>query len=370
MWKHLLIKEFKQFFRDPGLPRMVLMFPLLIVFVFPFAVSMEIRNIILTVVDCDKTPDSALLIEKCTKSGYFKLREICEDPSYAEMLMDKGQTDAILTVNAGFSDFLGDNAPEGTPLPVGIKINAVNGTKGAIGSQYLSACVTSFISSRKAGAAMTSGPVISASEDFRYNQYMDYKVFMVPALIVIAITMMCGFMPSLNIVSEKEKGTIEQINVTPVSKSAFIICKMVPYIAVAFFMLGTCLLLARITFGYTCQGSLLNICLYTFAHIVVMASFGLLVSNYSENTQQAMFVMWFFSVLFMLMSGIFTPISSMPEWAQYITLANPLRYFADAMRAIYLKGGTLLDTWKDLAGLCAIGCVTLTWSILSYKKTN
>ncbi|MGN1211690.1 MAG: ABC transporter permease [Candidatus Cryptobacteroides sp.] len=370
MWKHLLAKEFKQFLRDPGLPRMVLMFPLLIVFVFPFAVSMEIRNITLTVVDTDKTPESSLLIETCASSGYFRLREICESPSYASSLMDKGETDAILTIKSGFADFLGNGiAEEETGLPVGISVNAVNGTKGAIGSQYLSACVTSFVASHKSGSP-PSGPVIRASEDFRYNQYMDYKVFMVPALIVIAITMMCGFMPSLNIVSEKEKGTIEQINVTPVSKSAFIICKMAPYFAVAYFMLGLCLLLAWLTFGYTCKGSLAVICLYTFVHIVVMASFGLLVSNYSENTQQAMFVMWFFSVLFMLMSGIFTPISSMPEWAQYITLANPLRYFADAMRAIFLKGSTLADTWKDMAGLCTIGSLTLAWAILSYKKTN
>lgn len=199
---------------------------------------------------------------------------------------------------------------------------------------------------------------------------MDYKRFMIPAMIVIAVTMMCGFLPALNIVTEKEKGTIEQINVTPVSKIAFIVSKMVPYLCVAFFMVFTCLLLARIFFGFGVDGSLLDIGLFTFAHILVMSSFGLLVSNYSENTQQAMFVIWFFSMVFMLISGIFTPLNSMPKWARIVAGANPLTYFADAMRGIVLKGATLADTWKDLVALLGIGGLTTTWAVLSYHKTN
>lgn len=112
------------------------------------------------------------------------------------------------------------------------------------------------------------------------------------------------------------------------------------------------------------------IIIFVFAHIVIMASFGLLISNYSDNIRQAMFVIWFFSMIFMLMSGIFTPIASMPTWAKCITYANPLRYFADAMRCIFLKGSTLADLWFDLVCLLGIGSVTTTWAILSYKKTS
>lgn len=123
-------------------------------------------------------------------------------------------------------------------------------------------------------------------------------------------------------------------------------------------------------FGYGCWGSLLDIVIFTFAHIVVMASFGLLISNYSDNARQAMFVIWFFSMVFMLMSGIFTPIQSMPGWARAITYANPLRYFADAMRSIVLKGCTLADTWPDLLSLAGLGAFTTTWAVLSYRKTT
>lgn len=372
-WKYLLKKEFRQFLRDTGLPRIVMTFPVLIVFVFPFAVTMELRNIRLAVIDNDRSSESSLLVEKCVNSGYFILEDICPTPQAARSMMDKGDIDAVLTINTGFSEYLGGGAQVSDPLPVGIAVNTVNGTRGSIGAKYLTACISSFIAKQKSGWVADSGTSVSSPSievSYMFNPYLDYKLFMLPALMVIVVTMMCGFLPALNIVGEKEKGTIEQINVTPVSKSAFVICKMIPYVVVAYIVVFTCLLLTRIVFGYSCQGSLLLIALFTLAHIVVMASFGLLISNFSENTQQAMFVIWFFSMVFMLMSGIFTPIASMPRWAEIITYANPLRYFADAMRSIYLKGGTLIDNWSNLACLAGIGTLTTLSAIMSYKKTN
>ena len=369
MWKYLLKKEFKQFFRDPGTPGMVLSFPFLIILVFPFAANMEVRDVKLSIVDSDHSEQSILLTEKCSSSGYFDIQSVTSVPDEAQALMDKGKIDAILTIESGFAKMVKNGVSMGDALPIGIKVNTVNGTRGSIGSQYLNACVSSFIM-ESMDMTGTPGSQVEIRESYRYNPYLDYKRFMIPALIVIAVTMMCGFLPALNIVTEKEKGTIEQINVTPVSKVAFIVSKMVPYMGVAFFMVFSCLLLARIFFGFGVEGRLFDIALFTFAHILVMSSFGLLVSNYSENTQQAMFVIWFFSMVFMLMSGIFTPIASMPDWARYITYANPLTYFADAMRGIVLKGATLADTWKDLACLFGIGGLTTTWAVLSYHKTN
>lgn len=368
-WKYLLKKEFRQFLRDPGMPRMTAMFPFLIILVFPYASNMEVRDLKLAVVDSDRSSQSALLVEKCAASGYFDIRKVSDNPEEALKLMDDGGIDAILTINAGFAESLDNNAAGKDALPVGIRVNTVNGTRGSIGSEYLSACVSGFAMSVK-GMSGARGGQMDIQESYLYNPFMDYKKFMIPALIVIAITMMCGFLPALNIVSEKEKGTIEQINVTPVSKTAFIVCKMVPYIAVAYFMVFSCLLLSYLVFGYGSVGSLADICIFTFAHIVVMASFGLLVSNFSDNAQQAMFVIWFFSMVFMLMSGIFTPIESMPAWAKAVSYANPLTYYADAMRGICLKGCTLADTWVDLLCLSGIGAATTVWAILSYHKTN
>lgn len=368
MWKYLLKKEFKQFLRDPGMPRMTLMFPFLIILVFPYAASMEVRNLKLAIVDSDQSDQSGMLMEKCASSGYFDVVDITSSPAEALALMDKGDIDAILSINSGFARHLGKPDSE-EDLPVSIKVNTVNGTRGSIGSQYLSQCVSNYVMSVK-GMEMPQMSQIDIDETYLYNSFQDYKLYMIPALIVIAITMMCGFMPALNIVSEKEKGTIEQMNVTPVSKFAFIACKMVPYFAVAYFMVFSCLLLAKIFFGYGCAGSLIDVSIFTLAHIVIMASFGLLVSNYSDNAQQAMFIIWFFSMIFMLVSGIFTPIASMPEWAKVFAYANPLTYYADAMRGIMLKGSTLADTWRDLVCLVGLGSLTTTWAVLSYHKTD
>ena len=364
MWKYLLEKEFKQFFRDPGLPRMALSFPILMMLVFPFAVSMEIRNINLAVVDGCKSAESVRLIETCTSSGYFRLVSTCDSPEEAMRLMDRNKADAIITIDAGFDKDL----ETGEGFPVGIKVNTVNGSKGSIGAQYLLSCVRKYMQERNPGQEQSPAPVIDISEKYYFNSRMDYKLFMIPALIVIGITMITAFLPALNIVSEKETGTIEQINVTPVSKTAFIVCKMVPYWAIAFFVLTACLLIAWAVFGYVCRGNVLWLYLYTTLDIIVMAGLGLLISNYSSNAQQAMFVIWFFAVIFMLMSGIFTPIASMPDWAQAITYANPMRYYADAMRAVFLKGSSPADIWYDTLGLSVIGAAMVTWAITSYRK--
>ena len=381
MWKYLLEKEFKQFFRDPGLPRMALMFPVLMMLVFPFAVSMEIRNINLAVVDSDRSEESSRLLERCTSSGYFRLVAFCGSPEEAMRLMDENKADAIITIASDFSEEIGN----GSGFPVGIKVNTVNGTRGSIASQYLQNCIMMYLqdrNSREAGSSVQSaasapaaqsvsaGPAIDVSEKYYFNTYLDYKLFMIPALIVIGITMITAFLPSLNIVSEKETGTIEQMNVTPVSKSAFIICKMIPYWAIAFFVLTACLLIAWAVFGYVCRGNVLWLYLYTTLDIIVMAGLGLLISNYSSNAQQAMFVIWFFAVIFMLMSGIFTPIASMPGWAQAITYLNPMRYYADAMRSVFLKGSSPLDIWYDAAGLASIGAAMVCWAIASYRKSS
>lgn len=367
MWKYLLEKEFKQFFRDPGLPRMLIMFPLMMMLIFPFAVSMEIRNISLAVVDSDRSRASAELIETCTESGYFRLVEVCDDPVRAQQLMDRNDADAVLTICEDF----GSKSANGEGMPVNIKVNAVNGSKGNIGAGYLSACLARYAAANGIATAVAADTQsIDVSAKYYYNEYMDYKVFMVPALIVIAITMMTGFFPALNIVGEKEKGTIEQINVTPVKRSVFILCKLIPYWLVAFFILFSCFLIARIVFGYSCAGSILTIVVFTALHISVTAGLGLLISNFSDNAQQSMFITWFFMMIFMLISGIFTPIASMPQWAQYITLLNPMRYYTHAMRFVYLKGSTLADLWQDAAGLLAIGSVMITLAIASYRKTE
>jgi ABC-2 type transport system permease protein len=193
---------------------------------------------------------------------------------------------------------------------------------------------------------------------------------MVPALMVMLLTMLAGFLPALNIVSEKEVGTIEQMNVTPVNKFTFILAKLIPYWIIGFIVLTICFILAALVYGLFPAGSLLTIGLFAGIYTLVVSGLGLIISNHSNTMQQAMFVMFFFIMVLILMSGLFTPINSMPPWAKAITLFNPLRYFIEVMRMVFLKGSVLADLIPQMLALVGFAIFFNTWAVISYRKTN
>ena len=365
MIKYLIEKEFKQIFRDSFLPRLIIGFPLMMMLVLPWAANLEIKNINLAIVDNCQEAYSRRLQQKTISSGYFQLTEIV--PSYAEAMesVKLGKTDVILEIPSTFDR---DLQKEGN-AHVLISANTVNGTKGGLGSSYLSSIVANFSNEIKeeAGLQSTKAPIQIQVLD-RFNPHKDYKVFMVPALMVMALTMLCGFLPALNIVSEKEKGTIEQINVTPVSKFTFIIAKLIPYWLIGFVVLNLCFLLAWIVYGLTPVGSIFTLYLYAAIYVFAVSGLGLLISNHSDTMQQAMFVMFFFMMILLLMSGLFTPISAMPEWAQNIAIFNPLKYFIQVMRQVYLKGSTITELGTQAFALIGFAIFLNGWAVLSYRK--
>jgi ABC-2 type transport system permease protein len=203
-----------------------------------------------------------------------------------------------------------------------------------------------------------------------FNPHKDYKVYMIPALMALLIVMMCGFMPALNIVGEKEAGTIEQINVTPVKKWMFILAKMIPYWLIALFVMTVCFLLSWLIYGIVPAGNIWLLYMLAMLLALIFSGLGLIISNYSDAMQQAMFVMWFIMVCMMLLSGLFTPVNSMPNWAQYLTLANPMRYFIDAMRTVFIRGGGIASITVQCFALTAFALVMDTWAVMSYRKNS
>ena len=203
-----------------------------------------------------------------------------------------------------------------------------------------------------------------------YNKGQNYKLFMIPALFAIVMMLMTGFLPTLNIVGEKESGTIEQINVTPVSKWSFILAKLIPYWLIALFVITVCLLLAWLVYDISPAGPVWLIYVLAMLLALFFSSFGLIVSNYSDTMQQAMFVMWFFVVSIMLLSGLFTPTRSMPQWAYLTTYINPMHYFIDAIRTVFIRGGGLHETAHQVLALAGIGTLMGCWAVLSYKKNS
>ena len=320
------------------------MFPIVIMCVMPWVMQMEVKNIVVDVVDIDHTVESQRLVQQIAASNYFIFGG--QKSTYAEAMKDieKGRADVILEIRDG--KYL-------------IAANAVNGTKGSMGSAYLSQIVSAPFSASSATSVLTL-----------YNKQQNYKLFMIPALFAIVMMLMTGFLPTLNIVGEKESGTIEQINVTPISKWSFILAKLIPYWLIALFVITVCLLLAWLVYGITPAGPVWLIYVLAMLLALFFSSFGLIVSNYSDTMQQAMFVMWFFVVSIMLLSGLFTPTRSMPQWAYLTTYINPMHYFIDAIRTVFIRGGGLHETAHQVLALAGIGTLMGCWAVQSYKKNS
>lgn len=366
MIRFLIEKELRQFFRNSFLPRLVLFMPLMMMLVLPWAANQEVSDLQLCVVDQDHTQSSARLIHKVTSGKYFHLSSARPNNEDALIEVQQGRADLILQIPRHFERDLG----RGLSPTVYIAANSVNGTKGMMGATYLSQIIAS-----SGAILMDNSPTLRSgaaaspiSVSYRYNPNLDYKVYMVPALIVMLLTMLAGFLPSLNIVSEKEVGTIEQINVSPVGKFQFIMAKLLPYWAIGLIVISFCLLLSWWVYGLVPAGSILTIYAFSAIYILVVSGFGLVISNYSQTMQQAIFVMYFFVMILLLMSGLFTPVGSMPDWAQWIAVFNPLKYFVAVMRAVFLKGSVMADLTTQLYALSAFAIVLNGWAVLSYQK--
>ena len=352
MIKYLIQKEFTQIRRNAFLPRLIIMFPIVIMCVMPWVMQMEVKNIVVDVVDCDHTVESQRLIQQIAHSNYFIFNG--QKPTYNEALRDVEHSNADVILEIRDSKYL-------------IAANAVNGTKGSMGAAYMSQVISGNISSLKGNLSPLTAHL---SPLYLYNKGQNYKLFMIPALFAIVIMLMTGFLPTLNIVGEKEAGTIEQINVTPVSKWAFILAKLIPYWLIALFVITVCLLLSWAIYGITPAGPLWLIYLLAMLLALFFSSFGLIISNYSDTMQQAIFVIWFFVVILLLLSGLFTPTRSMPALAYLTTYVNPMHYFIEAIRTVFVRGGTLQHVWHQIVALFAIGVFMASWAVQSYKKNG
>ncbi|MBQ9651668.1 MAG: ABC transporter permease [Prevotella sp.] len=353
--KYLIHKEFLQNRRTSFMPKIIFIFPIMVMCVMPWVMNQEVKNIRVDVVDIDRTTQSERLIRQIEHSNYFIFNG--QKSTYQEALKDieSSRADIILEIRDG--KYL-------------IAANAVNGTKGSIGSSYLSQIVAARQPITNSQTTFGANGENQFSILNLYNKGQNYKVFMIPALMGILMMMLCGFLPALNIVGEKEKGTIEQINVTPVSKWAFILAKLIPYWLIGLLVLTVCLVLSWLVYGITCQGPVLLIYLLAILLALFFSSFGLIISNYSDTMQQAMLVMWFFVVCLMLLSGLFTPTRSMPSWAYLTTYINPMHYFIEAIRTVFVRGGSFQSIAHQVYALLAISAVMAVWAVKSYRKRN
>ena len=360
--KYLLRKEFLQIRRNAFLPKLILVFPVMIMCVMPWVMNMEVKNIVVDVVDNDRSTTSTQLVHRLEASDYFVFGG--QKANYCDALDDveNSNADVVVEIPPHFERSL----VRGEKPRILVAANAVNGTKGSMGTQYASSVVTQHL----APARLMDTLDKKVSVLYLYNKHLNYKLFMIPSLMAILMMLMCGFLPALNIVGEKENGTIEAINVTPVKKWEFILAKLIPYWLIALVVMTVCFVLAWAVYGLTSAGPLWLVYLLAMLLAFIFSGLGLVVSNYNDTMQQAVFVMWFFVVCLMLLSGLFTPVRSMPHWAYLTTYVNPMHYFIDAIRTVFVRGGDFASVAHQVLALAIIAGVMNTWAVVSYRKNS
>ena len=370
MIRYLLEKEFKQFFRNSFLPRLVVIFPLTALLIYPLVANFDVENIKLSIVDQDKSPYSRNLIQKIKASGYFRITDVSADFPQALKSIESDQSDIILEIPPSFERDL----VREMNAAVMISANAVNGVKGGLGTSYLAQIIVQFNEHIQMEFVnqinRLAAPSLEILPLYRYNPQLLYEVFMVPALMVMVLAMVCGFLPALNIVSEKEQGTIEQMNVTPVSKFTLILSKLIPYWIFGYVVLTVCFGVALFVWKLQPVGSLLVIYLFATLFVLGFSGFGLVVSNYAVTTQQAMFMIFFFVLTFIFLSGLYTPVANMPHWAQLISNISPLKYIIEVLRMVYLKGSDFKDLLPHGIALLCFAVFFNGWAVISYRKNG
>jgi ABC-2 type transport system permease protein len=368
--KFILRKEFRQIFRDPSILRIILIMPVIQLLILPWAADYEIKNIKLAVVDHDHSEYSRQLVNKVKSSGYFILTDYSSSYEHSLEQIEKDNADLILQIPDKFEkDLVKENESK-----LFMAVNAINGTKANLGSAYLRTIIQDY--NREVRTEWIQFPrfnpetQIEVTSSNWFNPLLNYKYFMVPGILVILLTLVGVNLTSINIVKEKEIGTIEQINVTPIKKYHFVLGKLIPFWIIGLVVLTIGLTIARFAYGIIPAGSFLTIYIFAAIYLLAVLGLGLLISTYSVNQQQAMLLSFFLMMIFILLGGLYTSIDSMPEWAKWITRFNPVSYFIEVMRMVVLKGSSLSDIKNHLLAMGAFAIAFNTWAVISYRKRS
>jgi len=328
------------------------------------------KNIDMAVVDFDNSMASRRLISHFNGSPFFNVKSQGLNYEEAEKMIIRDEIDVVLRINNEFEKSLINEKHTDVQLVV----NAINATKAGLINAYSSQIITDYnqkIRSEWFGMNATGSVMeLKISVAYWYNQLLDYKIYMFSGILVIIVTMIGMLLTALNLVSEKELGTAEQMNVTPMKKYQFILAKLLPFLLIALFELAVGLLIGRLLFSLPIRGSLLVLFAVAVVYLICALGLGLFLSTVSNTQQQMMFIAFFFMITFILMSGVFTPTESMPAWAQKVNILNPLSYFMKTIRMILLKGSGFSDVAREFYSLLVYGIIIMSLSILNYRKTN
>lgn len=364
----VLRKEFILILRDKMVLLMILAMPVFQLIILPFAADLDVRHLKISIVDNDQSSYSRKLAAKIDATDLFSLYEVTTSYEKAMGQIGRNEIDMILQIPPHFER---DLVRQGEKT-VSVMADAINGIKAGLGTNYLNSILLNFnsqIAVEWIGEAALQAPV-DIKYSFWYNPLVSYRNYMVPGILVLLITTICGLITTLMIVKEKEIGTIEQINVTPLKRRHFVIGKLVPFWIIGVFVYTLGLIITRVVYNIQIEGNLGTLYLFGIVYISGILGFGLLVSTISNTQQQAMFISYFFIMIFIMLSGLFTNIESMPNWAYVIANIIPMTHFMHAVRAIIIKGSSFVDIWQDMVYIVAFSVVVIAAAVLNYRKRS
>ncbi len=366
--RYLLRKEFLQIRRDHVILGMLFMMPIVQLLLLSNAATFEVRRARMYVVDQDRSPASRELVDRLAATGRFVRAEASQSVARADEAMLDRRIDMILVVPAAF----GRDLARDRRAAVQVILNAEDGAAAGVIRSYAASILRRYGAELEAARGGTAPGHVQPRIDVRlrgwFNAELEYRDYMVPGILVVLVTMIGTLLTAMNIVREKEAGTLEQLNVTPITRGAFIAAKLMPLWSLALLDLAIGLAIAHVVFDVPVRGNILIVFLAAALYLVGALGIGLWISTVAETQQQAMFVTFSIMMVYMLMSGLFTPVRSMPDWAQWVAQLSPVMHFTLLMRAVLLKGAGFADVWVQFAMLGGIGVAVLSLAVRQHRK--
>jgi ABC-2 type transport system permease protein len=369
----LVRKEFLQIFRDRTTVFQIFMIPVVQLLVLANAATFDVKRVAMLVVDEDRTTVSSGLVQRLEAGRQFRVvRYAPTDAGADQALLDREVT-AVLHIPRYFEE---DLVRRGR-APVQLVLNAEEGATTGIVQSYATSILGSYARELDRtlptvhgarGATARVAPLDLRTQRW-YNPTRNYKYWMVPALMVSLTTIIGLLLTAQNITRENELGTLEQLNVTPMTKIQFIAAKLIPFWILSMVIFSIGLAIGKLVFGIPMRGNLLIVYLAAAVYLIVVLGMGLGISTITRTQQQSMFVAFFFILIFLLMSGLFTPVDSMPDWAQQVAEANPVKHFVSIMRAVLMRGAGLETVGRPILGLGVAGVAVLALAVMRYRKS-
>jgi ABC-2 type transport system permease protein len=366
----IIRKEIKQLKADPIMSRLIVIPVLIQMFVLGYAITTEVKNTTITVIDRCNSMDSRSLINDIEHNPLFRSVGRCSSEKEAYVMLGAGVARMALIIPEHFSRDLGRDRD----APVGLLVDGVDANSSTVAAGYVNSIIQEWSRQylrkkfESRGLRFESLVPIRVGPDILYNPMLKSTWYMVPGLAVVLITMITALLTGFSIVKEKESGTLEQLMVTPLTPLHVVFGKIAPLVIIGLAELCAVLFIAVAWFAVPFQGNFFTLLLFGLVYMASSLGIGILTSTIARTPQQVMFLTFFVMLFFLLLSGFFIPIENMPAWVRTVTLINPLRYFMYIIREIFLKGSGFAELWRQGLAMLAIGVIMFTGALLTFQR--